>query len=332
MPSPRALLGVTGDGSDTTSGATLSPYVQATESIRAAARWLLAAFAAVGGVLVAGVPLTDLGRVGVWNFRFWIAVAAIVAALGAIGWMIRAVARVFTAEYVSFGELRQADFPEKVKRPRTPEGPDDLRSKTAEKRSRRQRRVHDIREVIDTSREELYGSQARSLAELSRLLRKANEVLSQPVGADAPASQQLESELWARRQPELNRAALRVVDFANYEFTRRMFKSLFPKLAFLGFIAAAGVGAYAVAVSSAPPKAPTVDKPIAVTLTLRPGARKWGNLLGSACDIRSVRAVAVAGSLNAPEVVTDQTDTCRAARFRVGRKQGVAVPVTGAGQ
>lgn len=327
MPlSEAASFGAAG-GSDNTSGATSSPYVEATASIRAAARWLLTAFAAVGGVLVAGVPLTDIGRVGIWSFRFWIAVAAIIAALGAIGWMIRAVARVFTAEYVSFGELQQADFPEKVKLTR-PDAAEGVESKPADERTRRQRRVYAIKKVINTSREELYGSQARSLAELARRLRAANEAVSWLVDDEALFEQRVAR---LQRQSELDRAASRVVDFANYEYTRRTFQRLFPKLALGGFIVAVSVGTYAIAVNSAPPKAPAVDKPIAVTLTLRPGARKWGDILGPACDIKSVRAVSVAGSLNAPEVVTDQTDTCRAARFRVGRRQGVAVPAISAG-
>ena len=95
-----------------------SPYQQATESIRAAARWLMTAFAAVGGVLVAGVPLSDLGRLEVRSARFVLAVSAVAVALVAIGYMIRTVARVFTARYVSFGELAAADFPEKAGRQR----------------------------------------------------------------------------------------------------------------------------------------------------------------------------------------------------------------------
>jgi len=282
-----------------------SPYQQATESIRAAARWLLAAFAGVGGVLVAGVPLTDIGRIGVWTFRFWLAVGAIVVALAAIGLMIRAVSKVFTARYVSFGELGQADFPDK---------------------SGRKRRVWDVEQVINFSRDELYGAQAGTLAELAKRLRVANETsraVGKPsLGKASPSERGVPTAL-----AELERASSRVLDFANYEYTRRTFQSLFPRLALGGIIAAGGVGVYAIVVGSAPARAPKIERPLPVTLTLNPEARDWNRLLGEDCDISAVKAVAVGGSLVVPEVVTASTQGCRAARFKVGKKQGIAVPV-----
>jgi hypothetical protein len=173
-------------------------------------------------------------------------------------------------------------------------------------------------------------SAARGLADLSRRLKRANEGLAKIRGvkANEAGTSAASPEGLKREQAALQRAASHVVDFANYEFTRRTFQSLFPRLALLGFLAALSVGTYAVAVNSAPAKAPAVDKPIEVALTLRPQARKWSNVLGPNCDLQDVRAVAVGGPLNGPEVVFVRTDTCRAARFRVGRRQGVAVPVT----
>ena len=41
---------------------TTSPFASATANIQAAARWIVAALAAVGGVLVSSVPLTGLGK------------------------------------------------------------------------------------------------------------------------------------------------------------------------------------------------------------------------------------------------------------------------------
>jgi hypothetical protein len=269
MGLPKALPGATGNGGG--SGTSTAAYLEATESIRAAARWLLAAFAGVGGVLVAGVPLTDIGQAGIWSFRFWVGVVAIAVALGSIAWMIRAVAGVFTAEYVSFGELRQANFPDRVERTKAqaPEGAGPGEAKpTEDARTRRQRRVRAVGKVIDTSREELYGSHARSLAELSRHLRQVNEALAESAGSSSETADGDPAAL-AQRHAALDGAAARVVAFANYEYTRRTFKSLFPRLALLGSIAAASVVAYAIAISSAPPKPSAVDKPIPVELASR---------------------------------------------------------------
>ena len=58
-----------------------SPYVVAAENIRTAARWLLTAFAAVGGVLIAGVPLTAIGRIEPWSLNFFLAAGGVAVAL-----------------------------------------------------------------------------------------------------------------------------------------------------------------------------------------------------------------------------------------------------------
>jgi hypothetical protein len=337
LPLLKDLLSAAG-GSHGDEPTSASPYQQATEGIRAAARWLLTAFAAIGGVLVAGVPLTDVGRVGIWSLRFWVVIAAIVVALAAIGWMIRAVSRVFTAEYVSFGDLRQADFPTKTRRrekvlsrttPRPPNSqlPTSQPEEEERRGTRRQRQIRAIQEIIDLSREELYGTQARNLGELAERLEEANEKV-RSAGIEGRTQAEKTPDVRLRvAQPELERAASRVLDFANYEYTRRTFKSLFPGLALAGFIAAAGVVTYAVVVSSSPAKAPAITQPIRVLLTLKPGARTWSTILGPSCDIGSVAAVAVGGSLNSPEVVSNRTASCRAVRFRVGKRQGVAFPV-----
>src|SRR2546423_11748040 len=84
---------------------------------------------------------------------------------------------------------------------------------------------------------------------------------------------------------------------------------------------------YAVLIGTAPTKPAAIETPIAVRLSLKPEARDWKKVLGGQCALDNVRAVAVAGTLSSPEVVTSPTAGCRAARFTVGKKQGVAVPV-----
>ena len=74
----------------------VSPYREATQGIRSSARWLVTAFAAVGGALVAGVPLTDLTQVDTSSSHFWLALVSAGLSLAVIGGMILGVSQVFT--------------------------------------------------------------------------------------------------------------------------------------------------------------------------------------------------------------------------------------------
>ena len=97
-----------------------SPYLKASDNIRAAARWLVAAFAAVGGVLVAGVPLTDIGRIKPWSTDFFWATGGLAVALAAIAYMIYTTSRVFTDRFVSFNEFIGGDRPRRSHPAHTP--------------------------------------------------------------------------------------------------------------------------------------------------------------------------------------------------------------------
>src|SRR4051794_39419258 len=86
-------------------------YQRATEQIRTAARWLVTTFAAVGGALIAAVPLSDLGKIDVGSSNFWWAIGALLGALIAIATVAFSVSRVFTAKYISFAEFLLQDVP-----------------------------------------------------------------------------------------------------------------------------------------------------------------------------------------------------------------------------
>ncbi|HEY0688503.1 MAG TPA: hypothetical protein VGD71_05625, partial [Kribbella sp.] len=67
----------------------------ASERIRETAKWLTISLAALGGVLVAGSQLSDIGALQLWSDRFWTAVVG--AAIAAIGSGIILVATINTA-------------------------------------------------------------------------------------------------------------------------------------------------------------------------------------------------------------------------------------------
>jgi hypothetical protein len=217
--------------------------------------------------------------------------------------MIYRVSRVFTAGFISFVEFTRTDLPGEVGK-------------------RRRDVIRDIAKSAKRGRFELYGTEARDLGELhvrlrdiSDQLRKASTKPDEPVPAVLGA-----------RAASVTAAAARVTDFANYEFVRRIFRALFPRLAAAGALAAIGVGTYAFQTSQAPPQGATVTKPIAVQLHLNPEASDLQSRLGKGCDLTSVPAVAVGGRLTSPEVITTGGDNCAAIRIELDESDGVAVP------
>lgn len=54
---------------------------RATKQTRDAATWLIGAFAAIAGILVAGSQLSDMGELAAWSGRWWAAVAGLSVAL-----------------------------------------------------------------------------------------------------------------------------------------------------------------------------------------------------------------------------------------------------------
>ena len=281
-----------------------SPYQSAAENIRSAARWLVTAFAAVGGVLVAGVPLTDLGEITPWSGAFVAAAGGVVAALLAIAYMIFVVSRVFTAEFISFADFAGSDIP------------------GGESSPRRRMLIREIAKTAERSGAELYGGEARDLGELYERLNAANELLRKETSAERPPTPAVSA-----RAASVREAASRVVDFVNYEYVRRTFRGLYPRLVVGGVIVVVGVGVYVFKTGQAAPRPLAVTSPLPVQLTLNPSARSWSSLLGPGCVLSSVKAVAVGGLLTTPEVVTEQIGGCRAVRLTLGAQDGVAVPI-----
>lgn len=221
-------------------------YAAATETLRSTAKWLLAAFAGVGGVLVAGLQLTSLGSLG-WHdpLRLLAAVLGVGGAMGAVGYMVRDTAAILTAEWVTLAHFDDDAFDAMVQSGRSVVRKDELEA---------------IGASIDDVQEELYGHVARSIDELQRRLREANEKTSAMTGGA-----QATPEEWAQAfagAGELRAAAREVVDYANYERTARSFARLKRRLARGAVCAVISVTVFAYA--SNPPKE---DKPLKVEVS-----------------------------------------------------------------
>jgi hypothetical protein len=278
-----------------------TPYQQAAETIRSTAKWLVTAFAGVGGVLIAGIPLTGLGKLQAG--RLTVAIIAIAAALAAIAFIIPRVSQVFTAKYITLADLTFQSFPK---------GTGKVGQWLVT------RRLEPIMSAVDKSRDELYGAEASDLADLNEKITQVNEVLRAGPRGRQPASLLDRSSLAA--------AAERVVAFANYEDVRRTFRSVYRPMAIAAAIVAAGVVVFAYVVGSTSMTI-EVTTPSPVLLSLNPSLSYWPRILGPNCDISRVDAVAISGDFFEPEVITSGTRGCKVARFKMTPTTGLAVPV-----
>ena len=94
------------DGSSPAAG-----YAAATDSLRAATRWLLTAAAVAGAAMVAGLQLTSIGSLGARDWpRLVAAGAGLTAGLGAVGLMIFRTSRLLTNEWITLAELELDQF------------------------------------------------------------------------------------------------------------------------------------------------------------------------------------------------------------------------------
>lgn len=84
-------------------------FAKSVDAMRATSRWTLAAFAAVGTVLVAGSQLSSIGRFEGDDRRLWVAIFALSLVLGIAGLAVWFVIAVETAGETSLADLVRQD-------------------------------------------------------------------------------------------------------------------------------------------------------------------------------------------------------------------------------
>ncbi len=224
-------------------------YAMATDNLRAAARWLLTAVTATGGVLVAGLQLTGLGSLGVSDWpRLLVACLGLTAGLGAVGYMVFQASLMLTDEWIT---LAQLDL-EMIN--------GQLAASSRRRDRRRLERIRKIRGELENSQDEFYGSAADSISDLYRRLIEANRQ-----ARESPTPEH------AKTAAELREVVDTVAQAANYSYARSAFAALRQRLIWAGavFVAAIVVFAYAAnppahAVKSPPPRVHAVHIPAGI--------------------------------------------------------------------
>jgi outer membrane protein OmpA-like peptidoglycan-associated protein len=87
-------------------------YAAARANIRDTVKWLVAMFAGIAGVIVAGSPFTGFGSIPIGSERFWIALVALLAAFGFTALALYRTLMLLRADAMYPSELRASDKPE----------------------------------------------------------------------------------------------------------------------------------------------------------------------------------------------------------------------------
>jgi hypothetical protein len=195
-------------------------YGSATEALESTAKWLVTAFAAVGALMIGGIQLSGIGTLGRSELpRLALAVGSLTVAGVAVVYMIRRTSGIFMTEWVTLTELSYEAFRR-------------LAASTGEDAGKARRERRDLTKILDEieyAQEELYGHVARSIPELHRHLREANEHTAKVAANQIELTLPDQEKVFGKAQ-ELRNAARDVVECANYHRTRQQFNDLKGRL------------------------------------------------------------------------------------------------------
>lgn len=217
-------MSATSSGSD---GA--GSYAAQLDALRSVAKWLVAAFAGVGALLMAGLSISGIGKFPPSSWRLYAAAVSAAAALTAVGFMIREASTVLTHDWLTLANLGD---PGAVPRPAT---------------GWRAAQLTEIDNLLTVSRHELFGYAAKTVPELQTRLREADQRLlhSRPGSRRALRT--------AREAAVLRTAARAAAQYANYYYTLKLFQRMRTRLGWAALVTAVSIGVFAYA--SSPPKA-----------------------------------------------------------------------------
>ena len=199
-------------------------YAAQLETLRSAAKWMLAALAGVGALLVAGLQLAGIGRLPAGSWRLYVALGAAALALASVGYMIKVASTLLTQEWLTL-----ADFTDEAT------STHDLWGR----RSRASAYLRPIADQLNGSRHELFGYVAPTLGELNRKLHICHEAIWLSDLDDAARQQAVE------RSSLLRTAARDVVQAANYYYVTCLFKESRIRLACAALIGVASIATFA---------------------------------------------------------------------------------------
>ncbi len=301
----------------------LSAFDEALGSIQATARWIVGAAAVVLGATIGGLQLKDLGPLrGASLLLLAAACLSCLAAIGGVGWILVAAARVLITQGLTLSDIARREV--QIRITRGPLGPGRrvsdydplLRSLYKRKADLLPDTVDDVLTFRNT-----YDDISRAVGMVrSGTPAVLSEVTYDP--GDAVAVARLEAQV-----SEYREYAERLVDAAHLYLARRAFGRLIRALWAGGVIAVAGIVVFILTTAS-PTSLVTTPVQVHVVIARNAPLRDLAAAgLAPACAGQTLTGVAVGGSYDEPVVVTSQAPSCPARLFTLRQAVGVAIPV-----
>lgn len=285
-------------------GASNAALSGSADRLRETTKWIVAAFAAIGTLLVAGTQLSAIGDVD-WNL--WRGVAAlggaVVAVLG-ISLAVWHASRVLTAGPIALADVTEA------------------RASIA------------VRTLIvdNVSLRAGYPTVSNLQTEYDRTVQDRTTAAIALFGAAAPTSAQRQAYRNATNEYRfLDGAIALLLRNASELEVREQFKSARPWLFVGAMLAGAGIGFFTWGVnppeaSKEAPKSVTVTPLDIATVNLTPeGVRLLGDDLGSGCNLQRLRVTIPRTIVDAVEVTSLPEGACNSVRFRLDTAIGTII-------
>lgn len=293
------------------------PAAAQLQSLQSAARWIVASSAAVLAVMAAGIQLTALSRVRSDQQSQWIAMGALVAALTAVGLILFLAARVLVS---SWSLHRLAHLEVKGKWTKGHWMYDALQGQ-------RGLLVADP----ELHPQDLYRRHHQVLVAWTQLHERGRASLPVDLDTDGPATVEYlltddtDVARLAARMAVAERATERVGTAAKLIAIRRRYILLLRALTGLGALIVAALLTFVSATTIDTAPAVTTPIPMQVHFTTSTTSLAAARL-PRGCAGQTVDAVAVAGTLPEPKVITKAAPGCPPSHAHITPEIGLATP------
>jgi hypothetical protein len=288
------------------------------DRIRTTAKWLIATFGAVGGVLIAGLQLSDIGDLPEED-RLLPTAGAIVGVLGVVI-AVAAAGSVLVAGRVNLLKLHSPDpHASALSRLRTSLGFHQRRLRREITRMKVLFLPYDSLDEFLDEHLDHYGRQTRSWLRL-------NTDPDPGVRERAAAENEAETSIL----PNLNLLAYRLAAVVHYEDVRLKFSFQRSVIAGGVILAAIGAGMFAWGSGSKPKeelKTAIAERPVHATLRpMADGRDRLATVFGESCDIDDLPVIALSASASGTEIVLDSPrPACDLARTTVSSGEASVV-------
>lgn len=285
--------------------ANLNVALDSGKSVRDAAKWLLAAFAAVFAVLTGGLQISALVRLANSSWALPALICGVVA-FGAVSIVILRAAKVLIDPGVSLEDLLERETSGHV---------NDLNSKLQGKDDVLELGANDSLLKGLRGIKSLTHRQTDSPTELRDALRTARRAAVSASTRPTPAESVAEADV------------LLLLSSANRIHNAGLFSKLMVSVRIAAIVvplAVAGIAWMSVTTSNA---STAVTEPVNARVLLSDDVKRTELGLGESCSSTSLDAVLIGGTFDRPLVVTTETAICRSAKFVVTPEIGISVPL-----